>query len=253
MCEGVRLFTLIESQIFTSVHANGSFFPVTSVSQFIVNYVEPLIFHNEDFPDYAVSRVGSATRLQYNGRFFLFCTEHQMRSYDVTQAAIVNKANGNLVTSHTSVFSQLDTDEDPLVDLRLLEFTEGVDGGALQRSPWFDVSKVMDSSHGNIVRCIAAGFPYLDTSIDYQNRDVPVRPRVIFGSYVGTTIGLLHGMDIDPSLDYDPDGISGGPVFHLIDRDIGFELCFAGLVSNSGRTRLNYIPAQVIHDFIGQA
>ena len=250
---GGSFFTLLESNVLTSVRVNGLFFPVTSLSQFIINYAEPLVFYNDGFPEFPVSRVGSAARLKLGVRNFLFCTDHQMKTYDMTQVCLVNRSNGNAVTSHGCVYSKLDLSGEPEIDLRLFEFTEAVEVDSLQSSPWYDLSGQSDFDLEKVELTIAAGYPHLGGSIDYDRRDIPVRPHLVYGKYCGKTIGSLHGFDVDPGLDYDPDGMSGGPVFHLLDAKIGFDLVFAGIVSNAGRKRFNFIQASNVLEFIAQS
>ncbi len=183
-----------------------------NLSKCLMRYCEPFTLLNADDPDFPVSRRGSASRVKYRNREFLYATEHQLERYDPQDVGIINPDNQNFVSSNACQFSRAHVLGGTIHDLRMYDFSESVRAGALANSGWFDLRRHFVEGE-RVALTIALGYPHLDRNIDYDNRDIPLSPRAVFGNYTGTSIAGLESMDINPALDYDPDGFSGGPFY----------------------------------------
>lgn len=139
------------------------------------------------------------------------------------------------------------------MDLRVFEFTEPVMCGELSSIGWWDGGDTIDEEHEDFEIMVAAGYPSFNNGIDYHALDLKLAPRGIFGRRMGPTFGRLHGIAVETPLFYDPDGLSGSPVFALAESSSGFTAKFAGIVSNAGRSQVNYWPASALGQIIRYA
>ena len=249
------MLTLIESLCTTSIDCFGTWIPIDHLSKFVINYAEPFVLHNAGNDDFPVSRRGSALRARLGNRYFLILTEHQMVSYPHEAAVVVNSTTKSIVTSNGSTVSKVDQHGEPVIDIRLFDFTDAVRAEAISKNSWLDLSKVRNINSMDSKRelQLTAGYPHLDRSIDYDRRDISVAPRVAYGRPLGETLRAREGFEVNPSLEYDPDGFSGAPVFSVVEQRSDWFLTLDGIVTNASRSRFNYVPFSYIRDFVVQS
>lgn len=97
---------------------------------------------------------------------------------------------------------------------------------------------------------LTAGYPHLNLAINYDARDIPVAPRVVYGSPAGSTLTAREGFQVQPPLDYSPDGFSGAPVFSVFDRNGNWYLTLDGIATNASSSMFNYIPLPTVQTFL---
>ncbi len=56
-------------------------------------------------------------------------------------------------------------------------------------------------------------------------------------------------MQIDPALDFDPDGLSGGPVFSVVAEGGDFKVVASGMVVLANRSLIHYIATDALLNF----
>lgn len=237
-------------QRWTTVSSKGIITDIHSFTKTLANSIEPLLFHLKEFPDTPFSRAGTAFKLRIGNRYFLVCTEHQFRDADPTSVAIISERSQQALTSHETYFAMPDEHGDTRMDLRMFEFTDPVNCGQLSNIGWWDGADTIDENNDNFELMVAVGYPSFNNDIDYDALNLKLAPRGIFGTSIGPTFGRLHGLKVDPPLLYDPDGLSGSPVFALVENLSGFTAKFAGIASNAGRMQLNYWPASTLRRMI---
>jgi hypothetical protein len=236
----------------STVSSKGIIAGIHSFTKTFANSIEPLLFYLGDLPETPLSRFGTAFKLNFGGRFFLICTEHQFQDADPTSVVIISERDQKAVTSHRTYFAFPAENGDLEMDLRMFEFTELVQSGALSNLGWWNAEDTV--SYGDKYEImVAAGYPSCDNGIDYQLLDVKLAPRGVFGRGIGPTFGRLHGISLDANLLYDPDGLSGSPVFALVESSGGFTAKFAGIVSNAGRSQINFWPVSELGRLIKYA
>ena len=82
----------------TSVAFNGLMVPASTLAASLSRYVDNLFVWN-DHETYKVSLVGSAVPIQFFGRYFLLCTNHQLRGCQLDRVSLLGRDGINLVTS----------------------------------------------------------------------------------------------------------------------------------------------------------
>lgn len=233
-------------QRWTTVSSKGIIADLHSFTKTLANSIEPLTFYLKEFPDTPFSRVGTAFKFRVRDRYFLVCTEHQFRGADPTSVVIISEQNQMAITSHQTYFAMPDEDGEAGMDLRIFEFTEPVESGQLCKTGWWNWADTIDEDREDFALMVAAGYPSFNNEIDYEKLNLNLAPRGIFGRRIGATFGRLHGFAVETPLVYDPDGLSGSPVFALAESSSGFTAKFAGIVSNAGKTQINYWPASTL-------
>lgn len=233
-----------------TVSSKGIIADIHSFTKTLANSIEPLLFYLRELPETPLSRFGTAFKICVHDRFFLVCTEHQFLDADPTSVVIISERNQKVVTSQQTYFAFPDEGGQTKMDLRVFEFTEPVKCGELSNIGWWDGRDTIDEDHEDFELMVAAGYPSFNNGIDYHALDLKLAPRGIFGRRIGPTFGRLHGISVETPLFYDPDGLSGSPVFALVESSSGFTAKFAGIVSNAGRTQINYWPASALGQII---
>lgn len=234
----------------TTVSSKGIISDIHSFTKTLANSIEPLLFHLKDLPETPLSRFGTSFKLRVLDRYFLVCTEHQFLDADPTSVVIISERNQKAITSHQTYFAMPNKDGEMEVDLRVFEFTQPVKCRELPSVGWWDGGDTIDEDHETFELMVAVGYPSFNNGIDYQVSNLSLAPRGIFGRRIGPTFGRLHGIAVEKPLFYDPDGLSGSPVFALAESLNGFTAKFAGIVSNAGKSQINYWPASALSQMI---
>jgi len=202
--------------ISTSLLINGIWVPATSVEKQLGDFATNLFVWNDD-PTYKISLPGSASRLKYKGRHFLVCTKHQLTGHDPKNVCLMTNDGSKLVTSPR--FWMLDDpahqNESDAYDIAAFDFGQK---GELSEfnCGFFNFNTCPSVSlNSSIVAFIVIGFPSNDQLYELENNNH-------LGSFWRILIASHESQSNDPAvlelryhseLDFDPDGLSGGPVF----------------------------------------
>lgn len=241
MFESLRGSILMELLQDSSIKVGAIWVPFASVTKSLLKYSAPLVLHNEGQEPYIISRRGSSLKVAGPKGYFLYCTDHQLEGYDYNSVGLVREDNGNVVTSQGCRFSTRDSTGGATTDLLMFDFTGPVETGSLDENNWLDTSRFSDMD-GEVLSLVAIGFPHLDRQIDYENLSIPLAPRAIWGTTGSRTQSGYETLKIAPDLDYEPDGMSGSPVYALINWKGEIHAALAGLVTNGGKSNLYFLP-----------
>lgn len=250
----MRLIDPFAEQRWNTVSVKGIIAGFHTFTKIFTNSIEPLLFHLPDFPETPLSRFGTAFKVRSGRRYFLVCTDHQVKNADPTSVVLLREDARSIFTSHSAVYSHPDSHGEPTIDLRLFEFTKLVVSGKVSSIGWWDIADRVDEASDNYEFLVATGYPSFNNTLDYETLNLRLAPRGIFGRRVASTLGGLRAIKLENELTYDPDGLSGSPIFALVESSSGLRASLAGILSNAGRFQLNFIPVtqltQII-DFAG--
>jgi hypothetical protein len=126
--------------------------------------------------------------------------------------------------------------------LRIFEFTDQIYAGLIPKIGWWNIENSTSVEQNEFDFGVAVGFPSFNNGINYETLNMNLAPRAIFGTSVGHTFGKLCGLKMENALDYNPRGLSGSPIFGLVQSANGFTAKLAGVLSNAGPKQLNYWP-----------
>lgn len=247
--------TIFGSRPAAATRLNGLLVPNHLLSNNLQRYVDPALFYTEGIEPFSMTLSGSISRIKYADRYFAAITCHQLDlyAYHYRQLVLANRDRGVLITSHAASFPNPIGDQRAIVDCILFEYTRVVDEGALSPSIWYDVSNdLFEASSEDAGTLCALGYPGHRNAIDYDSMTYKAGPNCVWGYSVPPTVSDRFSFIPRPAIKYSPDGMSGGPVFKLVDRAEGPEVRFAGILANASRHMFNYVPTSALNSLITQ-
>lgn len=235
----------------TSVRFNGLIVPASTLPSVLSRYVDNLFVWN-DHETYKVSLVGSAVAIKYFGRYFLLCTNHQLRGRQLEHVSLMSRDGRNIFTS--SGMRQFNNESSPhYLDLAAFEFTEPCEANPALMERFYDLHEVPpDTLNFNIVAAVVAGFPSGDQTYELEDKNHIGKLKRIITCEVDPSA-------MDPSqlclrtsepLGFDPDGMSGGSAFVVQMVDGELRAYFAGIVVTGGQDRFHIIKVGLIERFL---
>ncbi|MBY3257042.1 hypothetical protein HFO09_23090 [Rhizobium laguerreae] len=237
----------------TSIDLNGLFYPARGFDSVLAKYVDILTLYNDD-PIYKVSIRGSATPLRYKNRFFLACCLHQLAGRDFTDVAMLKSDGSQLVTS-AGVRSFISRTESDYSDLVIFDFTEPCLEHVDLQSRFFHFREIPpDAANTETIFVQVNGYP--SSAQDYELEDknhLGLRKRKVLCSLDGQPSDhALLRLKTYETLDFDPDGMSGGSAFtvqHIAGKPTAF---FAGMIMRGGREHIHILKSGYIKAFLDE-
>jgi hypothetical protein len=235
----------------TSVSFNGLLVPASSLIGTLSRYVDNLFVWN-DHQTYKVSLVGSAVPIRFSGRYFLLCTNHQLRGCQLENVSLLGRDGENLVTS-SGVRHFNDETNPHYLDLAAFEFTAPCQEHPDLKERFFDLREVPPAARNtDIMFALVAGFPSKDQKyeLEEKNHIGKFKRIVVCQPDPATYDPALLCLRTNEPLDFNPDGMSGGSAFVVQVVDGEFRAYFAGLVVTGGGDRFHIIKVGDIHRFL---
>lgn len=201
---------------------------------------------------YPIYIPGSATLLKYKGRYFMVCTRHQLKQdenfADVCLMIPYEGGRTECITSGGArwIDGLNDGDHEQIV---IFDFTQPCTDKPELKPMFFDFRRQHpDIRADKIVAFISFGYPTDHTKVDYENGQIrQAKMRVLSSLATPGTDDALHILDTIEPLDFDPDGMSGGPTFCLVmDGPEGFSVHLAGITVRGGKNTLMVIKAGAV-------
>jgi hypothetical protein len=245
-----ELKTLLGRKIWTSVRVHGLLVPANSLQSRLHLFCQNLVRHTgiEAFP---VQLKGSATGLNYKGSKFLVCTAHQLRDVCEKEIGVLFLDESIYISSagYTRFNASVQQTGSDAVDLCLFDFSEQTEEKTALGRRFFtlrssDVLKDTDE----VLGYHAYGCPFDDQTYD-----------ILDNNHVGT---VIRSMTCDPekapcdsalglcrlvgAMDFDPNGLSGGPVFATTLYGEEIVLKFAGIINRAGGAVIHFIKAKEV-------
>jgi hypothetical protein len=214
-------------------------------------YVGSLVVWN-DHQIYKLSLVGSAVCIKYSGRYFLICTNHQLKGLQLENVSLLGRDGQKLITS--SGVRHFSDESDPrYLDLAAFDFTEPCEVQPDLKERFFDLREIPpDARSIDIIAAVVAGFPCRDQKYELEEKNH-------IGKFKRIIVCEPDQFSYDPALmclrttepiDFNPDGMSGGSAFVVQMVDGALRAYFAGLVVTGGRDRFHIIKVGHIHRFL---
>ncbi|MEO1182326.1 MAG: hypothetical protein AAFX51_16100, partial [Cyanobacteria bacterium J06636_28] len=237
----IDLKTVIGSRVGTSIQVGRLIIPAASQADYWSRFAEPCLLYNEGFEPYELSISGSLTLVKIHDRYFAISTQHQLaiQSYNYDQVSLTDKTSQTMTTSHAAFFPE---DKNRELDCLIYEFTDVRNEGKLPEHSWFDLtSQFNNRSRIKVMSVYAIGYPGYRNHIDYCKSHYGISPNGIYGEPSDTSISGRHAFKPKHSLDYEPSGMSGGPVFGLSLTPNGVIGFFAGIITDATKSQFHYL------------
>ncbi|WP_299879892.1 hypothetical protein [uncultured Sulfitobacter sp.] len=237
--------TIVGSRVSTSISHGGLQVPANSLGEYIERFADPAIFNAHELEEYGLSKSGSLTRCRFGDKHFVLTSLHQSRipGYGFDELILTAECRKTFISSHRAIFPEETCGTESSFDCLAYEFTDLVMAGKLARSNWFELTKFdIDAPTPKPVLVAAVGYPSHRNIIDYDMNTYAIGPNVVWG--VETEPLLRDRLSFIPEapIDFDPNGMSGGPVFAIVESVVGLELRLVGILTNASRTAFNFIP-----------
>ncbi len=248
------LNTVIGRKVMTSIEVEGVHIPANSLVSRLHTFGHPLVrfFPNSDFE---VQLIGSATGISYRGNKLLICTAHQLKGIPEQDVGVIN-LDKNTYTSSAGFSRYHPTGtpaDDDARDLCLFEFTEQVlQNMNLQRRFFTLNSNKLLEDGDDVVGYLAYGCPFADQGYDlYENNHIGtvIRSMVCEPDQQPTDVTVGACRTLVPMV-FDPNGLSGGPVFATVLRGSELVLKFAGVINRAGGGTIRFIKAPIVKRLI---
>lgn len=243
--------TLLGKFAALGVNVNGLIVPARSVESVLSRHSFNLVLHNDD-ETHKVSLVGSATAVRFNGRYFLLCTNHQLRERDPQRVSMLKDDGSVLVTSGGMGAYPISSDTDAY-DIVAFDFTEPVIDHLDLRQRFFDFNQVPpDAFNNKIVAVVLAGYPAKDQIYDIieNNHLGLVRRRIVcLPDGQPTDEAMLTLRAVTPLQD-EADGMSGGSAFVIQLSNDEPHAYFAGMIVRGGREFFHILKSGFVAGFL---
>lgn len=223
----------------TAVLCNGIYVLGRDVQNVLGKYNFNLAVWNHD-ETLKISLIGSATPLLYRGNFLVLCTGHQIKGRAPEDIVMVSHDGAVAVTSSGYSAPEVAASglEYDLQDIVVFLFNDACSAHPELRKKFFRLEEFPpDCTNQDVVALLSYGFPSQDQLYELEEKNH-------IGSRMRTQILKVHGQPSDPtllhckplkSLNFDPDGLSGGPNYVLQRATEGIAAYFAGITVRAGR------------------
>lgn len=185
----------------------------------------------------------------------MVCCRHQLRDVDLQNVLIMLDDGSHAVTSGGATLpaSGLPLQSSDAYDLAAFDFSDPCESHPSLRSKFFKLDKSLQQSQTHeVISLIGYGFPTSEQDYDiYENNRLHIRKGIMLAQLDGvpSDSALLRG-HYSSELLYEPDGLSGGPVFSIIRRGSECAARFAGMTNRASKSHFHFIKLQVIGDFL---
>lgn len=242
--------TVLARLLGTSVLLNGLRLPISTVESALARYTTNLFVRN-DHPVHKISLVGSAVRVSLAGKYFLVCTNHQLRGRQLDKVCMMTK-DGLTVNSSAARHFNDDTHADYL-DLAAFDFTEPCQHLPHFRQDFLDLHAIpLNTPSNDAIFAILAGFPCDDQLYELEEKNhIGKTKRILLAvpDHQPSDTALICFRTQEP-LDFNPDGMSGGSAFVVEFVENELKALFAGIIATAGVDRFRVIKAGYVHRFL---
>ncbi|MHB0952520.1 MAG: hypothetical protein ACYC10_11380 [Allorhizobium sp.] len=248
------LQTLVGRQVWTSIRVHDVLIPAKSLQSRLHVFGQNLVRFTHD-DAYQVQLIGSATGLNYRGNKFLICTAHQVRDVPGEDVGILYLEGQSYINSagYTRFHASDQPAESDRQDLCVFDFTAQTAANINLAQRFFRLgSDDILNDEDNVLGYLAYGCPFGDQTYDvFENNrlDTVIRSMTCEPGKqpADTAIGACKLMS---SMDFDPNGLSGGPVFATVFRGTEIILKFAGVINRAGGGLIHFIKAGAVINLI---
>lgn len=244
------LETIIGRKTSTSVSVHGILIPVNSLLSRLHIFGQNLVrFTHVEV--YEIQLIGSATGVEYRGSRNLICTEHQVRGIPGEDIGIIYPEKQIYISSAGYVgYKASDTPtESDATDLRLFDFNDQIGRHPGLAGRFFKLTQDdFLSSSDNVLRYFAYGCPFADQNYDVieNNRVDTIIRSMVCEPEPQPTDDAVGACRMRSAMNFDPNGLSGGPVFATVFQDQKIVLKFAGVINRAGNGIIKFIKAEAV-------
>lgn len=256
------------AQTMMSVQVNGTYLPFKSAPDLMQRFVRPALF-STGHAVFELQVFGTALMARYRGWDFALATSHQVDTARGAPSAesfvvVVERDGRRLAVPPSSVHLPRADEEEfrALGDLVFFDYAKVTDG---HRSSHLDLTNIYWSDASEVVPdySFVIGYPTSSNVIELDLQDESRLSDFIL-RWIRQDLQRSDSAPLDPEhrlmfvkherstrLSIDPDGLSGSPVFSIVqDRQNERHLRFEGIVTNARDDRFAILPSAHIRSVL---
>lgn len=248
------LQTLVGRNVWTSVKVHDLFIPANSLQSRLNKFAQSLVQFT-GFEGYEVQLIGSATGLCYRGANFLVCTAHQLKEVSMQHVGIIVPGENRYISSagHIGFRAPDGPQPDDAKDLCAFDFTPQMTSNKELVEHFFrlDPDDFMNDED-DVVAYLAYGCPFADQKyniVDENHVGIVIRSMTCRPEDHPPDPALALCRSLAP-MDFNPNGLSGGPVFATVLQGSEVVLKFAGIINRAGSGLIHFIKAKVVQSLL---
>ncbi len=247
-----ELETIRGQSVSTSIKVHDLFVPASELQSRLNKFSQNLVLFTH-VEQYEVQLIGSATGLFYYGTKFIVCTGHQMKDVSRQDVGIIMPNKNQYISSagYTQFLTHDSPQQSDAGDLCAFDFTPQTASNQDLGGRFFRLGSddfLSDEDEDNVVTYLAYGFPFVDQKyniMDENHVGLVVRSITCEPDSQPSDIALGRCRALSP-MDFNPNGLSGGPVFATVLQGLELVLKFAGVINRSSNGRIHFIKGKAI-------
>jgi hypothetical protein len=247
--------TLLDTMLDTSVHVGSLIVPAGSLESYLGRFASQLtVWAHDDV--YKISIPGSAIGLVHAGRTMLVCSKHQLKDVELSDVSILLPDGSLAITSsgsRTFRTGHHNISSSDAYDLAAFDFSEPACEFPALSNNFFKFDCIPpDTPNTHILAFVVAGYPTADQKYDLEDENHlgMVRRILIAESDSQPADIALLKLKFIRHLDFDPDGLSGGPAFVIQIVDGTPRAYLGGMVLRAGKSHCYILKSGFLWDFL---
>lgn len=246
--------TIFGKRLQTSTKVNGVLIPSNNLQASLNRFAQNLIRFTHD-ADYKVQLIGSATGLDYRGAKFIVSTMHQVKNVDPRDVGIIVPVKSSYISSagFTCFHDSGPMKESDAQDLCAFDFTDQVAKNPVLERRFFKLgSDVFLADDDEVVAYLAYGCPFSDQRyniVEDNHLGLVTRSMTCKSGDISSDLSLGQCKLIS-QMEFDPNGLSGGPVFATVVTGAELPLKFAGIINRSGSGTIHFLKAEAVQNLL---
>ena len=251
-----RLFGIMDLRQLKSVRIGALAYPAERAEHVLQRYCKHIFVLNES-DEHPYSFRGSGTAVRFGQQHFVFCCGHQFSDLAPDTIAIRPLAARDKTVTASRLHvprAAGEHEDDDFLDMRGFEFDVGNYPIPNFSSDFLPLDETSLWPHGSRSdhRFFAVGYPFDRQDVDYDLPHVTARVTLVGGTYDGQSASpYVHRLKMRRTEQFDPDGMSGGPVFYAGGSAGDYYMGFAGIVIRGSAQSdvLHFVEAQFLRHF----
>jgi hypothetical protein len=221
----------------TSVRIGNLWVQAREVDKTLARYAHQVICLTDGVDYYALR--GTASALRYKNKCALFVCRHQYRDFPADRVMIAEDETAkNLISGSTliTVTPEPHNKDEEILDVSAMRYDPKNYSKPNLESRFFNVidADVWKGNTNSIFFCYGYPFAHVKMKIDEENgklQAIDVRKVITSAKYSEKSAAQnTHRIEMTRLSNWDSNGMSGGPVFHIGKDSRGFFAGFAGII-----------------------
>ncbi|MDR3448321.1 MAG: hypothetical protein P4M15_00970 [Alphaproteobacteria bacterium] len=246
----------------TAVRSGDLIIPASSIEPTLYRYAKTLVCLNDDV-DFPYSIRGTMTSLRFRDRYFSVFCKHQISGFSPANVGQFPRAEGGRFYICGGIYRDVCIDEsnsgEEFIDACAIEYDLAKYSMTNLHSEFFNVIENDCWPSNTTGHLILFGSPskiqnfkIFQSDVEAKLEEIKFATVVVAGSHVGRSHARwIQSAEMRRKANFDTDGMSGGPVFHLGRDRRGYFVGLAGMImrASPSSNRFHFIDTSFLKQF----